>query len=451
MKKQTTVSPQAPGIGRRGFMGALAATAAGAVAGPALAGVSMAAPAAASAATGESGRAARVRTGVEELIASDYAVLTGQKVGIVTNPTGVLPNLTHEVDVMAASDLVDVVAVFGPEHGFRGTAQAGSSEGSYVDERTGLTVWDTYLKSGPALVDIVNNSGVDTLVFDIQDAGARFYTYIWTMYDCMLAAAVAGKRFVVLDRPNPTTGLAARGPVLDRAFATFVGRREISQQHGMTAGELALLFAAEYLADETDQPLQVDVVQMRGWKRDQSFADTGLPWTLPSPNMPTPDTALVYPGTCMFEGTNLSEGRGTTRPFELVGAPYVDEAWAAALRGLELPGVLIREAYFSPTFSKHVGVTCGGVQLHVTDPGLFDALRTGTAMIVAAKRLYGAEFAWRTDNWIDKLTGSMRFRTMVDAGASTDEVVGAWSSELAAFDALRREHLLYGPRGGGQS
>ncbi len=439
MKKQTTSSPPAAGIGRRGFMGALAATAAGAVAGPALAGVSMATPAAAK----ESGRPARVRTGIEELIASDYAVLKGQKIGIVTNPTGVLPDLTHEVDVMAASDLVEVVAVFGPEHGFRGTAQAGSSEGSYVDERTGLTVWDTYLKSGPALVDIVNSSGVDTLVFDIQDAGARFYTYIWTMYDCMVAAAVAGKRFVVLDRPNPTTGLTARGPVLDRAFATFVGRREISQQHAMTAGELALLFAAEFLADETDQPLQVDVVKMHGWKRDQAYDDTGLPWIMPSPNMPTPDTALVYPGTCMFEGTNLSEGRGTTRPFEIVGAPYIDERWAAALREQELPGVLIREAYFKPTFSKHVGVTCGGVQLHVTNPGTFDALRVGTAMIVAAKQLYGAAFAWRSDNWIDKLTGSARFRTMVDAGASTNDIVEAWSVELAAFDAVRLEHLLY--------
>ena len=286
----------------RGFLGALGAAAAGVAVGPRLAG-------AASAATAPSG-GQPVRTGVQELIASGYDVLRGQKVGIVTNPTGVLPDLTHEVDVMAASDQVDLVAVFGPEHGFRGTAQAGGSEGSYVDERTGLTVWDTYLKSGDALADIVRRSGVDTMVFDIQDAGARFYTYIWTMYDCMVAAAVTGKRFVVLDRPNPTTGRTPRGPVLDRAFATFVGRREICQQHAMTVGELALLFAAEYLPDETEQPLQVDVVRMRGWDRRQAYADTGLPWILPSPNMPTPDTALVYPGTCMFEGTNLSEGRG---------------------------------------------------------------------------------------------------------------------------------------------
>ncbi len=442
MTDPTDTRARPPGLGRRGFLGALGAAAAGMAAGPALAG-----PAAA--ATAPSG-GRPVRTGAQELITSSYDVLRGQKVGIVTNPTGVLPDLTHEVDVMAASDQVDLVAVFGPEHGFRGTAQAGGSEGSYVDERTGLTVWDTYLKSGDALADIVRRSGVDTMVFDIQDAGARFYTYIWTMYDCMVAAAVTGKRFVVLDRPNPTTGRVPRGPVLDRAFATFVGRREICQQHAMTVGELALLFAAEYLPDETDQPLQVDVVRMRGWDRRQAYADTGLPWVLPSPNMPTPDTALVYPGTCMFEGTNLSEGRGTTRPFELVGAPYVDERWAQELRDQKHPGVLIREAYFTPTFSKHVNKSCAGVQLQVTDPSTFDALRTGTDMIVAAKRIYGSEFAWRSDNWIDKLTGSTRFRTMVDAGASTDEVVAAWQDELAAFDAKRREHLLYGPYGGAQ-
>jgi uncharacterized protein YbbC (DUF1343 family) len=389
-----------------------------------------------------------VRTGVQELIASDYEILRGQKVGIVTNPTGVLPDLTHEVDVMAADDAVDLVAVFGPEHGFRGTAQAGGSEGNYVDERTGLTVWDTYLKSGDALADIVRRSGVDTMVFDIQDAGARFYTYIWTMYDCMVAAAVTGKRFVVLDRPNPTTGREARGPVLDLAFATFVGRREISQQHAMTVGELALLFAAEYLPDVTDQPLQVDVVKMRGWDRGQAYADTGLPWIMPSPNMPTPDTALVYPGTCMFEGTNLSEGRGTTRPFELIGAPYIDERWSEALREQDLPGVMVREAYFTPTFSKHVNVACAGVQLHVTDPSTLDAVHTATAMIVAAKSIYGSAFAWRSDNWIDKLTGTTRFRTMVDAGASTDEVVAGWKDDLAAFDRDRRKYLLYrGPRG----
>ena len=195
----------------------------------------------------------------------------------------------------------------------------------------------------------------------------------------------------------------------------------------------------------TDQPLQVDVVRMRGWDRGRTYADTGLPWILPSPNMPTPDTALVYPGTCMFEGTNLSEGRGTTRPFELIGAPYIDDRWADALRGQrDCRASLIREAYFTPTFSKHVNEACGGVQLHVTDPSTFDAVRTGTAMIVAAKKIYGSDFAWRSDNWIDKLTGSTRFRTMVDAGASTDEVVGGVAGRARRVRrATRRKHLLY--------
>jgi uncharacterized protein YbbC (DUF1343 family) len=428
---------QRSGLGRRGFLGALAVGTAGAAVGPVLGSSS------AAAAQGPWSHPGKVRTGAELLIASGYAVLRGQRVGIVTNPTGILPDLGHEVDVMAASDAVDLIAVFGPEHGFRGTAQAGGSEGSYVDQRTGLTVWDTYLKSGAALADIVRRSGVDTMVFDIQDAGARFYTYIWTMYDCMIAAAVTGKRFVVLDRPNPTTGLQPRGPVLDRAYATFIGRREISQQHAMTVGELARLFAAEFLPDETDQPLKLDVVQMSGWSRDMAFADTGLPWVLPSPNMPTPDTALVYPGTGMFEGTNLSEGRGTTRPFELVGAPYIDERWATALRAEALPGVGVREAYFSPTFSKWVGKSCAGVQLHVTDRRAFDALRTAVTMIVTAKRLYPADFAWRSDNYIDKLTGSSRLRTMVDQGASAAAVISAWQPELAAFAAKREKYLLY--------
>jgi uncharacterized protein YbbC (DUF1343 family) len=429
------------GFGRRRFLGALAATA-GVVASPPVI-APAAAPEAAREAPSPGGRPRRVRTGLEELIASNYAVLCGQKVGIVTNPTGVLPDLAHEVDVMAAAAGVDLVAVFGPEHGFRGTVRDGGSDDTYVDQRTGLTVWDTYLKSGTALADIVQRSGVDTMVFDIQDVGARFYTYIWTMYDCMLAATATGKRFVVLDRPNPANGLCARGPVLDRAFASFVGRREISQQHGMTVGELALLFAAEFLPDETDQPLTVDVVRMRGWRRDMVYADTGLPWVLPSPAMPTPDTALVYSGTGMFEGTNLSEGRGTTRPFELIGAPYVDYRWADAVRAERLPGVTVREAYFVPASSKWVGETCVGLQLHVTDPFAFDPLRTAVAMLVHVKRLYGPAFAWRAGNGVDRLTGSATLRTMIGAGAGVDAVVAAWQRELADFERKRGTHLLY--------
>jgi uncharacterized protein YbbC (DUF1343 family) len=380
----------------------------------------------------------RLRTGFERLAAGGYAPLAGQRVGVVTNPTGVTRDVTHIVDVMHADDRVDLIAVFGPEHGFRGTAQAGGSEGRYDDPATGLPVYDTYLKSGQPLADVFTASGVDTVVFDIQDVGARFYTYIWTLYDCMVAARLAGKRFVVLDRPNPVTGRAALGPVLREEFATFVGREPIAQAHGMTVAELARLFNGEFLT----APVELETVPMTGWRRSDFYDAAGLAWVPPSPNMPTPDTALVYSGTCLFEGTNLSEGRGTTRPFELLGAEGVDGAWAAAANALELPGVRFREAYFAPSFSKFQGRTVGGVQLHVHDRAAFDPVRTGIGLLVTAKRVWDG-FAWRPDQWIDKLTGSTGVRTMIDAGADTDEVVGAWREELAAFRRVRGKYLLY--------
>ncbi|GAA2509082.1 DUF1343 domain-containing protein [Streptomyces longisporus] len=380
----------------------------------------------------------RLRTGFERLSAEGYALLDGDRVGIVTNPTGVTRDVHHIVDVMHADDKVNLVAVFGPEHGFRGTAQAGGSEGRYDDPATGLPVYDTYLKSGRPLADVFTASGVDTVVFDIQDVGARFYTYIWTLYDCMEAAQLAGKRFVVLDRPNPVTGRAAQGPVLHKEFATFVGRQPISQAHGMTVAELAHLFNEEFLT--TPVPLQT--VLMTGWKRSEFYDAWSLPWVPPSPNMPTPDTALVYSGTCLFEGTNLSEGRGTTRPFELLGAEGIDGRWAAAANELGLPGVHFREAYFAPTFSKFQGRTIGGVQIHVHDRAAYDPVRTGIALLVTAKKVWSG-FGWRSDDWIDKLTGSTSVRTAIDAGASTDEVVAGWQEELEAFRRIRKEYLLY--------
>lgn len=393
------------------------------------------------AAAAEQGRP-RVRTGFDRLAADGYRLLDGERVGVVTNPTGITAEVRHIVDVMHADDRVNLVAVFGPEHGFRGTAQAGGSEGRYDDPATGLPVFDTYLKSGQPLADIFTESGVDTVVFDIQDAGARFYTYIWTMFDCMVAAVLAGKRFVVLDRPNPITGRDASGPVLDRAYATFVGREPVAQAHGMTVAELASLFNAEFVPRAAGGAADLETVRMSGWRRGDFFDTTGLPWVPPSPNMPTPETALVYPGTCLFEGTNLSEGRGTTRPFELLGAEGIDAGWAEAANALELPGVRFREAYFTPTFSKFQGKTVGGVQLHVHDRESYDPVRTGIALLITSKRVWSG-WAWRSDNWIDKLTGSSKVRTMIDAGAGTDEVVGAWQEDLAAFRRLRAEHLMY--------
>ena len=379
------------------------------------------------------------RTGFENLQKAGYAQLRGQRIGIVTNPTGITRDVRHIVDVMHADQRVNLTAVFGPEHGFRGTAQAGGSEGRYDDPATGLPVYDTYLKSGQPLADIFTASGVDTVVFDIQDVGARFYTYIWTLYDCMEAARLAGKRFVVLDRPNPVTGRAAQGPLLHKEFATFVGRQPIAQAHGMTVAELARLFNGEFLA----APVPLDTVLMSGWNRSDFYDASGLPWVPPSPNMPTADTALVYSGTCLFEGTNLSEGRGTTRPFELLGAEGIDRRWAEKAGELGLPGVHFREAYFAPTFSKFQGKTIGGVQIHVHDRGAYDPVRTGIALLVTAKQVWSG-FTWRSDNWIDKLTGSTSVRTMIDAGATADQVVAAWQGELRAFRQVRREYLLYG-------
>ncbi|WP_285750072.1 DUF1343 domain-containing protein [Lentzea sp. NBRC 105346] len=389
--------------------------------------------------TGEAQARQRLTTGAEQLAQDGWRKLKGRKAGILTNPTGVLRDQTHIVDSMVAAG-VPPVAAFGPEHGFRGTAQAGGSEGDYLDPRTKIPVYDAYGANATKLAGMFTKAGVDTVVFDIADVGARFYTYIWSMYTAMQAAAIAGASFLVLDRPNPVGG-TAKGPQLDPAYATGVGKKPVVQQHGMTVGELARLFNGEFLGDDGGQVEHLEVINLKGWRRDQ--LDTGLPWIPPSPNMPTQDTALVYPGTCLFEGTVLSEGRGTTRPFETIGAPDVDWRWAEQLNTLGLKGVRFRETYFAPTFNKFQGKTCGGVALHVTDPDEFDAIETAVAMIVTVKALYPAVFAWRPDNWIDKLSGSDRLRRMVDAGAKTDEIAGAWHDELARFRRTRIPYLRY--------
>ena len=412
----------------------------------ATAGAAVLTPTAARAAA-ERGHGHRVLTGFDTLARDGYRMVAGERVGLISNPTGVVTDLRHEVDVMAADDRVDLVAAFGPEHGFRGSAEAGGSEPGGPDPRTGIPVYDTYQKTPAQIAAYFGEAGLDTVMFDIQDVGARFYTYIWTMYDCMVAASLAGVRFVVLDRPNPISATAAHGPVLHPEHATFVGRKPISQQHGMTVGELAGLFNAEFLPEDAnaDGPVDLAVSRMSRWRRGMYAEETGQPWVMPSPNMPRVETAVVYPGTCLFEATNLSEGRGTTRPFELIGAPYVDHEWAAALNDLGLPGVDFREAYFTPSFSKHSGVACAGVQLHVANRDDFEAIRTAVAMIITARSLYD-DFAWRESAppyWIDRLSGNEQVRLAIDAGAGVDDVVAVWQEELADFRALRAEHLLY--------
>ncbi|MET8338293.1 DUF1343 domain-containing protein [Streptosporangium canum] len=353
-----------------------------------------------------------VRTGIERL-AADPGLLKGDRIGLITNPTGVLPDLTPGATALRSAE-VPLTALFSPEHGMRGTAQAGSGEREGLDPSTGLPVFDTYDKDGRALDDLVASSGVDTLLFDISDIGTRFYTYVWTMHDLIASAARLGLRFAVLDRPNPLGGTVAEGPLLDPAYASFVGRAAVPVRHGLTAGELALSVNRAIGAD-------LRVITAEGWRRDMPFEATGLPWVMPSVNMPTGETALVYPGTGLFEGTNLSEGRGTTRPFELIGAPYLDGRFAAGLNGLGLPGVRFRDTWFTPTFHKHAGVAVRGVQLHVHDRRSFRPVLTALSMLHLARTLHPEDFAWHGgDNgepyFADLLWGSDSLRRRLNAG-----------------------------------
>ncbi|GAB3523415.1 exo-beta-N-acetylmuramidase NamZ family protein [Arthrobacter monumenti] len=390
------------------------------------------------------GNGGTLTNGADVAAADNWSIFNGRKVGIITNPTGVLKNFRSIVDDMAGQE-VDVRAVFGPEHGFRGTALAGDSEETTVDPRTGIIVYDAYGAQAVDLAAFYRDSGVDTVCFDIQDVGARFYTYIWTMWEAMQAASQTGAGFVVLDRPNPIGG-QARGPVLQDGFQSGVGKLGIALQHGMTVGELARYFNAVHLPEAGLEPIRdLQVVEVQGWHREMTGPDHRASWVMPSPNMPTPETATVYPGTALFEATNMSEGRGTTRPFELIGAPYVDYRWAEALNSKRLKGVEFREAYFSPTLSKNRGLVCGGVQVHIQDADSVGAVELGTHMIVEAKRLY-PEFDWRGDGgrWMDLLSGSARFKEQVNAGESAETIIGAWQDELKQFVRDTREFLVYG-------
>lgn len=393
-----------------------------------------------------------MRTGAEVAASRGWPMVRGTRVGVITNATGVTSTARHIVDDMAGTAGVEIAGIFGPEHGFRGTAQAGYSEGDARDPRSGLRVYDAYEASPDRFHELFDEAGAETILFDIQDVGARFYTYIWTMYAALVAAARAGLRFVVLDRPNPIGGRAA-GPMLDPEEASGVGLKPILQQHGMTVGELVLFFNGEMVPDDAGRAAEVDVVRCEGWRADQHAQDLDLPWIPPSPNMPTADTATVYPGTCYLVGTNISEGRGTTRPFELVGAPYLDRHWADRLEGRGLPGARFRETGFVPTFGALAGQQCAGVQIHVSDRREFEPIPTAVAMLVEARGYAG--FAWRREDspagpsyWIDKLSGSPRLRTMIDAGADVGEIVTSWRPEVAEFERRRRPYLLYPGREG---
>lgn len=377
--------------------------------------------------------------GIEVLLQDHLDLLRGKRIGLVTNPTGVDRGLRSTVDLLARHPELELVALFGPEHGVRGDAQAGEHVGSMRDRATGLPVHSLYGEHREPAPEML--AGIDVLVFDIQDVGARFYTYPYTLAGVMRAARATGIPVVVLDRPNPVGGVEVEGPVLETGHASFVGMFPIPIRHGMTLGELARLFNEAFGIGA-----ELHVVPVRGWIRSQSEPGRILPWVLPSPNMPTPDTALVYPGTALFEGTNLSEGRGTTRPFEIIGAPYVDaDALAARMNAIGLPGVRFRPVWFTPTFSKHAGVLSGGVQLHVTDRQAFLPVRTGLALIKATHDLYPDEFRFLEGEpvFFDLLAGNGWIREAILAGESVENIEARWQEELARFKEERRRYLIY--------
>ncbi len=387
-----------------------------------------------------------VRLGLEVLMHERRSLLEGARVGCVVHPASVLPDLRHTADVLSGEGSFRCVSLFGPQHGARGEKQDNMIESEfYRDPDTGLPVHSLYSDTRQPTPGMLED--IDVLLCDLQDVGTRVYTFIYTMAGCMEACARAGRRMIVADRPNPINGRCVEGSLLDRAFSSFVGMYPIPMRHGMTVGELALLFNAEF-----GIRCDLTVVPMEGWKRDLWFDQTGLPWVQPSPNIPTLDSAITYPGTVLVEGTLLSEGRGTTRPFEYIGAPYINARMLAErLNRLELPGVHFRPAYFQPTFQKWAGEMCGGVQLHVLDRDAFEPLLAGVMVISAAKALYPAAFEWRKPPYeyeyhkrpIDILCGGTRLPSLMDAGAGPVEVRQSWRDDVEAFERRRQPYLLY--------
>jgi len=384
--------------------------------------------------------------GVENLLRSETAALDGARVGLVCNQASVDHGFRHVADLFHEHNDVNITALFGPQHGIRGDVQDNMIEtGHATDRKTGLPVYSLYSETREPTEDMLR--GVDVIVFDLQDVGTRIYTFVYTMANCMRAAKKYGKKVIVCDRPNPINGVAIEGAVLDPAFASFVGQFPIATRHGMTAGELAQMFNWHF---EIGCDLQV--VTMSGWSRGLWYDETDGPWVLPSPNMPTVDAATVFPGTVHLEGTQMSEGRGTTRPFELVGAPYIDaDNYAAALNDLNLPGVYFRASVFLPTFQKHAGKACGGVQIHVLNRDTFKPAITGIAIVKTAFDMYGDDFRWKDPpyeyeydrNPFDLIAGSDQVRKAIESSVSLQDIEQSWEPGLAEFDQLRRQFLLY--------
>lgn len=376
----------------------------------------------------------------------DRQLLKGRTVGIVCNPASIDARFEHILRRAEAAGL-NVGAIFGPQHGLKSDLQENMIETPHgEDARRRVPVYSLYSETREPNADMLR--GLDALVIDLQDVGTRIYTYIYTMAHCLRAGARHGIPVVVCDRPNPIDGVTVEGPVLEAGYESFVGQFPIPMRHGMTIGELARLFNEHFGIGA-----KLEVVRMQGWDRAQYLDEAGMPWVLPSPNLPTLDAAITYPGTVLFEGTNISEGRGTTKPFELLGAPWVADAdgLADALNARALGGVHFRPHYFEPVFHKGAGTTCGGVQMHVTDRRQLRAVEAGVVLIDAFRRADPAAFAWRDPPYeyeyvkppIDILFGSDRLRLALESGVSPADLAAEWCAPVAAFMAVRERFLLY--------
>jgi uncharacterized protein YbbC (DUF1343 family) len=396
--------------------------------------------------------APEVRPGIEVLLTDSLHLVRGRRVGLVTNHTGVAwrgwdadgatggdpPSRVSAIDLLARAPGVELAALFGPEHGIRGDAAEGVAVESGTDPGTGVPIHSLYGPTRRPSPEVLR--GLDVLVFDMQDVGARYYTYVSTMAYAMEAAGEEGLPFVVLDRPNPVRGDVVQGNVLDPAFATFVGLHPVPMRHGMTVGELARLYVGAFGLD-----VELHVVPVEGWNRSMAWPETGLPWIPPSPNLPSVASALAYPGTCLFEGTNLSVGRGTDAAFQQVGAPWLDgEGLARALEGYAFEGVRFEAVRFTPeapTDGKHGGTEVSGVRL-VPESTDYDAPRAAVAMLVEARRAAGERWRWNEAHF-DRLAGTDRLRLGIESGVGVEELTAGWNAATDAFRALRRPYLLY--------
>ena len=385
------------------------------------------------------GSGALVRLGIDVLLADSLHLVEGLRVGLITNHTGVGADGVPSIDRIFQHPSIDLVALFSPEHGIRGEAGAGVEVSDETDTNTGLPIHSLYgatLKPTPEMLE-----GLDALLFDIQDVGSRYYTYIYTMALAMEAAGEAAVRFVVLDRPNPVGGTLVQGNVLDPEYASFVGRYPLPMRHGMTTAELASLFQSTFGVD-----VDLRVVPMQGWTRDMLYSDSNLDWRPPSPSMPDLESALHYSGTCLFEGTNLSVGRGTERAFQWIGAPWLDgNQLAGLLTDAELPGVRFHPARFTPNApgdGKFGGVEVRGVRLEVTNPQVYDPTRTAVALLLESKRMSGGRWEWNSEHF-DRLAGTQSVRIGVELGESESEITREWGQEIEGFLELRDEVLIY--------